>query len=164
MQKVFKKNKVFNLRFRFRFNKLQINLDHSVFKHNYLSLTPGLLIKGFDYKKSLKRSLSLKLLLIRFLRKVLITLGIKNLYLMLKGTPVKLSRFIHALFKPIPHIFLNPLKEAVYDEVTHEAFPFKIEGATFTKTLLFGKHKLKKKGRVKRKILRKLILKNNVSD
>ena len=139
-------------------------MQHNLFKHQYFFLVPGLLIKGFDYKKSIKRSLAIKLLLIKLVRKMLIMLNVVNLNLIFKGTPINLTRYIKTLLAPITHFITNPISNELYDEVTKRSFKFNVHSIYFLKTLTYKTMKLRKRGRVKRKILRKLILKNKLTD
>ena len=155
---------IYNLRFKFFLNKFSISFENELFKHNYFSLSPGLLIKGFEYKKSLKSSYSLKLLLIKFVRKLLIVLGIKKLSLIIQGSPLNLSQCLRVLFKPLQHYFKNPLTSKFYEEIISKPSVFNLFNLVFKKVLAYKPLKLRKRGRVKRKIRRKLVFKNNLID
>ena len=155
---------VYNLRFKFFLNKFNISFENELFKHNYFSLSPGLLIKGFEYKKSLKSSYSLKLLLVKFVRKLLIVLGIRKLSLIIQGSPLNLSQCLRVLFKPLQHYFKNPLTSKFYEEIISKPSVFSLFNLVFKKVFVYKPLKLRKKGRVKRKIHRKLVFKNNLMD
>ena len=155
---------IYNLRFKFFLNKFRVSLENKIFNHNYFSLSPGILIKGFDYKKSLKNSYTLKLLLIKFLRKLLIVLNIKKLSLIVQGNPLNLIQFLRVLFKPLQHFFKNPLTTKFYDEITSKPFNFNLYNLVFKKVFLYKPLKLRKIGRIKRKIRRKLVFKNRLMD
>jgi len=163
-KKAYFKNRLFNVRLKFRFNKIRISLEHDLLRHQYFSLVPGLLIKGFNHKKSIKNSYTIKFLLMKLLRKLLIVLQVSNLNLILKGTPTRLPQYVRTLLTPITHYLVNPISNTLYDEITQKPFEFNIHSVLFLKCLLLKKQKLRKKGRVKRKILRKLILKNKLID
>ena len=95
---------------------------------------------------------------------MLIMLGISNLNLIFKGTPTNLTRYVKALFVPITHFVQNPITNELYDEITKKPFKINVHSIFFLKSLVYKPMKLKKRGRVKRKILRKLILKNKLVD
>ena len=131
---------------------------------NYFALSPGLLIKGFDNKKSVKNSLTIKFMLTKVLRKVLIVLNINFLNFIICGEPLKIQKHFMFFFQPISHVFTNPLINKNYNEVDYLSHRFFLKSLVFMKTVFFGKKKNVKKGRVKRKILRKLVKKNYVVD
>ena len=106
--KISSNNLLYNLYFHFKKNKFIITLNYFRSKENLLCLTPGLLIKGFEYKKSIKKNITLKFLLVRFLRKIIITLRLKHLKVMIKGVPLKLNKLMYFFLKPITHKYLTP--------------------------------------------------------
>lgn len=162
--KSFSKNRNFDLRMKFKHDRLWITLHHTLLNYQYFYLVPGLLIKGFNYKKSIKRSFTVKLLLMKLIRKMLVMLKINNLNLIFKGTPTNLTRYIKALFTPVTHFVKNPISNELCDEITKKPFKINIHSIYFLKSLVYKPMKLKKRGRVKRKILRKLVLKNKLVD
>ena len=161
---LYNKNRIFNLKFKFKYGKLLLILNHSLFNYQYFFITTGLVIKGFNYKKSLKKLYSTKLLIIKMLRKMLVLMQIKNVNLIVKGVPTNLPQYIRTLLTPINHYIFNPVSEAVYDEINKDPFKFNVHSMFFLRSLHVGNMKLRKKGRVKRKILRKLTLKNKLVD
>jgi len=160
----FNKNRLFNLRFKFKHGRFKITLEHNVLGYQYFFLSPGLLLKGFDFKKSTKKLYSTKLLLIKLLRKMLLIIKIKNIVLTIKGIPTNLPQYIRTLLSPINHYLIDPTTNVVHDEITKKPFEFNFHSIFFLKSLHMSNMKLKKRGRVKRKILRKLVLKNKLSD
>jgi hypothetical protein len=68
----------------------------------------------------------------------------------------------------IPHKFLNPCENKFIDETTETTKSkkdlFRFIFFVFSKTTSYSKLKIKKKGRIKRKILRKIILTNKLID
>lgn len=99
----------------FQTSRLFINL-HDYRKKNFTSLSTGLFIKFFEKKKSLKKNKSLKILLAKYLRKLIIITHLKNLILIIKKTPVFLLEFLNALNQPIIHKFFDPLSKTTLDE------------------------------------------------
>ena len=74
----------YRLFFNFKKNRFFINLLNCINK-NYMSLSNGLFIKYFNFKKSLKKKKLLKLLLLKYLRKMFLILKITNLNLFIKS-------------------------------------------------------------------------------
>ena len=152
------------IRFKFLGSKLALSLvDHPSHKTHFFA-SPGLLIKHFNFKKSLKKSKSMKLLTMRFLRKLLILIRFKSLTIHAKGVPLFLDTLISTLYRPIAHPMINPLTGSVIDEITNKPRNLLINGVTFFHPKPYGSQKQKKKGRVKRKIRRKVMKSNNVID
>lgn len=160
--KVSSNNLIYNLYFHFKKNKFIVTLNYLRSKENLLCLTPGLLIKGFEYKKSIKKNITLKFLLVRFLRKIIVTLRLKHLKILVRGVPVKLSKLMYFFLKPITHKYLTP-DNFKNNNWAEENSYLKIHSLTFIK-IFNTQNKIKKKGRIKRKIQRKVFLKNNVID
>ena len=160
----FNKNRLFNLRFKFNHNKFRIVLNHNILKYQYFFLSSGLLLKGFGFKKSVKKLQSTKLLLVKLLRKMLLIVKVRNISLTVKGVPVNLPQYLRTLLTPINHYLIDPTTSMLHDEITKKPFEFHFHSVHFLKGLYFNQTKLRKRGRVKRKILRKLVLKNKLTD
>lgn len=146
-------------------------------KRIFFSLHTGMFLKFFNYKKSLKKSKSFKILLMRYLRKLLIVTGINNFHLFVRQTSNHLSKLIHVLQKPIQHAFSDPLlhrtifeqpnksnKSKNYKNVKKTQPIFNFVYIYFVKTKPFGVMKTKKVGRIKRKIRRKVMKLNQIND
>ncbi len=150
----------------FRFNKnrliLSLYTPAKVKTHFYVSV--GIFMKHFKHKKSLRKSRSLKILMMRFLRKVLIALRLANIELCFRGVPFYLNLLLASLFRPIPHLIPDPLHEDIIDEASNPKRNLNVSSIIFTNPKPFGYLKPKKRGRVKRKIRRKLYRFNVVSD
>ena len=163
-------NSFYFLNFKFKRSLFFINIYNNVNK-NYLSLSLGLFLKFFNKKKAFKKNKTLKLLTMRFLRKLFISLTFKNLYLRVRGVPVMLTKLLTTLNKPIIHQFTDPLSNVLIDETSHEYKTTRLTKPLlltpfiyFTKNKSYTYLKSKKRGRVKRKIRRKLVKLNNVID
>ncbi len=96
-------------------NKIFINLKN-FFKKNFLSLSSGLFIKFFEKKKSFKKNKTLKLLMIKYMRKIFLITKILNTILIFKKTPKMLNEIINFLNLPIAHKFLNPVDNKFIEE------------------------------------------------
>lgn len=158
-----KKKLIFFLIFSFTKNKIFINAQ-TLKKKNIFFLSPGLYIKFFDKKKSLKKNKNIKLLMAKTLRKIYILTRIKNNILIIKNNPLYFNEMLNYLNLPIVHKFNNPFTDQTIMEKKKIEPIVKILSFVFMKNRDFTKNKYKKVGRIKRKILRKLVIKNNITD
>jgi len=99
---------VFKLLFNFKKHYLHLTLFGDKDKV-FFSIDTSLFLKFVGYKKSLKKSYSLKLLLIKYLRKLLIVSNLVNFYLHIKNTSAQLNKFLLLLQRPFNHTFKDPL-------------------------------------------------------
>ena len=144
-------------------NKIFVNLLNSK-KKNYLSLSSGLFIKFFEKKKSFKKNKIIKVLIAKYLRKVFIMSRIKNIMLIVKNNPTLLPEILSFINSPIVHKFQDPLTEEIIEEKKQYTPVIKFLNFLFLENLDFSKNKTKKRGRIKRKILRKVVSSNNIVD
>jgi hypothetical protein len=162
--KLLKKRKKMNyLIFSFKKNKLFVNLLN-FYKKNFLFLSSGLFIKFFEKKKSFKKNKIIKILLAKYLRKIFILAKVNNIIFLIKSIPVYLLEIINFLNQPIIHKFINPYSNKVVEETSTKTFSLRIMNIIFLKNKSFCVNKIKKKGRIKRKIIRKVILENKLID
>lgn len=162
--KLLKKSPLRNyLIFAFKKNKLFLNLLNFNRK-TFLFISPGFFIKFFEKKKSFKKNKIIKLLTAKYLRKVFILTKINNLIFFIKSVPTFLLEIINFLNQPISHKFLNPCTNKVIEETVTKSFYLKIFNIIFLNNKSFSINKIKKKGRIKRKIIRKVILENKLID
>ena len=160
----FSQPRVTNLRLYFKLTKLHLNLESINPKFNLVSLTPGSLFTRFFDKKNLRGKKQLQTLLMRFTRKLLIFLNLRHLNLIVRGLPFNLLSLVRLLNTPISHTIKNPLKANQLFTDKSGVFRTHIWLIHFTKTMFFGKLKLKKKGRLKRKVARKILANNRLTD
>ena len=100
----------------------------------------------------------------RFLRKVLIFLNLKHFHLIVRGVPSNLTTLLKLLNTPVSYLTRNPLQNNSAFVDAPGMFQLKIWLIYYIKTFFFGKRKLKKKGRLKRKIARKILANNRLID
>lgn len=156
---------VYNYRLYFTFtpSRFYINLcDYNGL--NYLSLSVGLLLKFFKYQKSLKKNKSLKFLLVKFLRKLLLVSKVNDLTVFIKRTPALVSEVFKFLLSPLPAPFNDPITNQQVFEEGSQIYSLRIWYLYFMKTVSYTSMKGRQKGRVKRKIARKVISKNRITD
>lgn len=100
----------------------------------------------------------------KYTRKFFIILKIKKLITIVKKTPNFLLEFLKFLNTPIIHKFFNPYKNEIFEDSNTPENRIKTIFFLFYNNVPFSSPRLAKKGRVKRKISRKLILKNKLVD
>jgi hypothetical protein len=154
---------IFFLILSFKKKKLYINLQN-LKKKTYLSISTGLFIKFFEKRKSIKKNKAIKLLMAKYLRKLFIISKITNLIMMIKKTPLFINELVNFLNLPIAHKFLNPIDQKTIDESFNKKLTIKFLYFIFTENKNFSKNKLPQKGRIKRKILRKVTFENKIVD
>lgn len=150
--------------FRFKGAKLSLTLVDEKARSTHFFLAPGLLLKYFGRRKSLKKTKTMKFLLMRFLRKVLILLKLRNIVLHFKGVPVLLESLLQMLYQPIAHPLKDPFRELEVIESVKQRYVLKISELIFTSPKPFGYLKPRKKGRIKRKIRRRIMRSTFVVD
>ena len=105
----------------------------------------------------------IKILLMKYIRKLFIVSGIISFELFINRTPILLEELINALCNPTGTFFTNPLNNYNYDD-TVEKTTFNFMGIYYITPRPYGVKKGPKKGRLKRKIMRRLIRMNKVLD
>lgn len=152
------------VRFRFKGPRLTLTLTDENIRETHFFLSPGLLLKYFQRQKALKKTKTLKFLLMKFLRKLLVILKLKYVVLHFKGVPVLIELLLQVLYQPISHPMRDPLSNRIIDETDHWVRDLNISKIMFVNPKPFGYLKTRKKGRIKRKIRRKIIRSSNVVD
>jgi hypothetical protein len=142
----------------FRNHFLHFNVSNSKSRVLF-SLRAGFFKKIFENRKSFKKSPVVATLLMKALRKYLIIIAPLHTYCRITGAPFSLSNLFHTLETPILHKFKNPVTGLLINEEKSPMSPFAPFFFAFVKNHISGSLKLKKRGRVKRKIYRKLIQK-----
>jgi hypothetical protein len=149
--------------FTFNRTRLYINLWDKK-RRNYVSLSVGLFVKFFEKKRSLKKNRMFRFLLVRFFRKLLIVSGIKNVLIVCKKTPRDLPEIFNFLCRPLRAPFFDPIKGQIITESPDKYHRFDMRYLHFCQSVSFTSMKFRKKGRLKRKISRKVIKQNRMSD
>lgn len=159
-----KKNKLFfYLIFSFNNGRLFVNIQNHK-KRNFFFLSQGFFIKFFEKKKSLKKTKTFKMLTAKYLRKLYLLNRIKYNIFIIKKNPVFFLEILNFLHSPIIHKFNAPYIDGLVEEKKSNNTLIKVLYFVFIKNKDFSKNKYKKKGRIKRKITRKLVLENSVTD
>ena len=129
----------------------------------YFFLSLGLLAKFLLKGKSFTKSKTVYLLLANFLRKVLLFSSVNVLLLLIKNTPRYLREIMATLNDPVINVYSNPFSEHTVLE-KNLVNPFTFSAFIFTQNKPYGLMKVKQRGRLKRKITKRLIAAARVLD
>lgn len=153
-------SKVLTLNFkRKRFYPLIRDLSGTTFFNTSLGILSKYLQKGkFFTKKKV-----VFLLVASLIRKMLLYSSLDNLVLMVKRTPMYLNEILSVINNPVSSIYNDPFTKKEVNEFKIKN-NFRFTNVVFTTTKPYGPVKTKNKGRLKRKISKKLILIGRVTD
>jgi hypothetical protein len=143
--------------------RLYINFQNFK-KLNFLFLSNGFFLKYFEKKKSIKKNKSIKLLIARYLRKLYLLINFKHTIFLIRKSPSFFLEMINVLNTPIIHKFTDPFSDKLIEERKMKKNIFNITYFIFFKNIDFSNNKIRKKGRIKRKITRKVILSSGLID
>lgn len=144
-------------------SRLFVNLQNLLHK-NFFFFSNGLFLKFFGRKKSLKKHKTIKLLTAKFLRKLFLVTHLRTAILIIKKTPLYLLEMLNLFNTPIIYKFTNPIENTTIEERLDDFLLIRFLYFIFLENKNFTFNKQKKRGRVKRKISRKLVLVNKVID
>jgi hypothetical protein len=135
----------------------------SFFKKNLVFTSLGLFLKMFIKPKSFIRNKALYLLTASFFRKIIIFGGLKFFIFIVKRKPLFLQEFISNLYLPSSSIYKNPFSDDIFfeKEYTNRFF---ITNFLFLNNKNFSFQKTRLRGRLKRRIFKRLVKINNVLD
>ena len=135
-------------------------------KYNYFSISLGIFLKFYKNRRPLKRSKLFKLLLVKFVRKLIVLANIKAVKFFIKGVPIFFLELYKALTTPSVHNYSISRTDFPYKvrNLSDPLFTFVVTNYIFLKTKPYGGLKARRRGRVKRKILKRLVKKNAVKD
>ena len=125
----------------------------------------GMISKFFSKTKAFLRQKTSYLLSAAFLRKIMLYTGLKRLILKIKGVPLFLRDIISVILNPNKKTYDHPFRSPTHlvDENTL-AHGFTFNYVLFTNLKPHSLMKKKKKGRLKRKVAKKIVLLNNILD
>lgn len=124
-----------------------------------------MLSKFFMKNKSFLKSKSMYLLLMSFFRKILLFSSFTNLILIISKTPLFLKELLSTINNPVTKVYKHPFSEDTVEIDEKNLYnPFRFSFIFFINNKPFSPLKLKKKGRLKRKISKKIVLLNKLID
>ena len=148
-------------------HRLYINLlNGSDIYYNYISLSPGLFLKFYGQKRPLKRTKLFKVLLVKYLRKLLITSRLKDVSVSVNRLPLLFTELFSIFMTPEVVPYNIPNKNSLYNDdlINKNKSFFNVHRFYFNRTKFYGIYKSKLRGRLKRKVARRLTKKNNILD
>lgn len=147
--------------------KFFINLrSHLLRGYNYMSIYSGLFLRFFNNKKPLRSSKLFKALMIKLLRKVLLASSVRLVNLIINRSAPIFSELYKLLLTPSIVPYINPTSKGLYNDsiLNKSGTLFFVKKIIFRRTHSFTTLKTPRRGRVKRKITRRLVRKNQVTD
>jgi len=149
----------------FRATKLFVTMRNAK-SENLFFLSLGFFLKYFEKRKVLKKSKAFKLFLARTLRKLFLLSGLTKFYFFVRGVPIYFVEMLRLINKRIDHPFFNPYENTIFDE-SSSSTPLRVVQIPyffFTRNTSFVPIKTRKRGRIKRKLRRRLVAKNRLAD
>jgi hypothetical protein len=129
----------------------------------FATMSLGMFSKFFNKGKSFIKNKSVFLLIAGFLRKLILFSEIKGAMLQVKRVPLYFKEILSALHDPVVSFYKNPFTGQIINE-GEEKNTFKFTSFMFINNKPYGKVKNKQKGRLKRKITKRLISINRMVD
>jgi hypothetical protein len=130
-----------------------------------LSLSLGILNKAYGFKKSLKVAKPSYLRLSEFLRNCTLSLGKTSVNFLVRGTPKYLKELLSEFLKKSDKNIENPFAAgSLLSPRLLLGQSISTNNLTFSAAYPYKSQKIKKKGRVKRKILKKVVKVNRMVD
>lgn len=162
-RKFFKDEQVLNLNFRRSkfFPSIRSRQKHHVF----VTTSLGLFWKYFFKPKCFKRNKALYLVTASFLRKILLFCSFVHLYLYINRTPRYFNEILNKITEPSVSIYPHPFSEKKTEVIEGDiGAPFSFSTLMFFNAKNYGWTKMRKRGRLKRRIYRRLVAVNRVLD
>lgn len=131
--------------------------------NSFVNLSLGMFSKFFKKGKSFIKNKLNFLVIAGFLRKMLIFINLHNLILIVKHVPMYLQEILSTINNPVIVNYQNPFTGSQVDEIfLQKRFYFFMFIFSLSKSYSFLKQK--KKGRVKRKITKRIVKVNRLVD
>jgi hypothetical protein len=129
-----------------------------------MGLSLGIISKLLNKGKAFIKNKLVFLILAGFLRKVLMFSGIKDLSLVIKHIPLYLQDILNIINSPVINTYKNPYNNNLLVDETFLNNVFYFNFFLFYNNKSYTFQKSKKKGRIKRKISKRVIKLNRVVD
>lgn len=129
----------------------------------FSTMSLGMFSKFFNKGKSFIKNKSVFLLIASFLRKLILFSEIQGAILIVKRVPLYFKEIISAIYDPVVGFYDSPFNGRVVNESTIKN-SFKFTSFMFFNNKPYGDFKNKQKGRLKRKITKRIISINRMVD
>jgi len=147
--------------------KFFINLRSNLSRgYNYISIYSGLFLRFFNNKKPLRSSKLFKALMVKLLRKILLASSVRLVNLIINRSAPIFSELYKLLLTPSIIPYTSPTSKGTYNDfiLNKNGTLLFVKKIIFRRTHSFTTLKTPRRGRVKRKITRRLVRKNQVTD
>ena len=163
-EEITKYNNIYNLSLNFKRNRFFSCFDMNTSKKIIFNSSLGIISKRFSDKKSYLKSKSSYIMSSSYARRILIYLSINRMQMSILKTPKFLKDIINTLTTNSNSLYKNPFipSKLVNEKEQNPVIYF--EYVVFINNKTLGPLKKKKKGRLKRKISKKIIAYNNILD
>jgi hypothetical protein len=135
----------------------------SITNQIYVTFSLGMFSKFFKKGKAFIKNKANFLVSAGFLRKILIYSGIRDLVLMVKRTPLYFTELLSTINSPVIVNYKHPFNSKIVDEMKFKNYFF-FHYFIFFNTKAYGFMKGPKKGRIKRKITKRIVKINQFTD
>jgi len=129
----------------------------------YLTLSLGLFSSFFNKGKFFIKNKAVYLVLASFIRKVLMYASFKELILFVLKTPLYLQELLSTINSPVVNFYKHPFNDSVVNE-NNSLYKFNFSYFIFSNNKPYTFMKKAKKGRVKRKISKRVVSLNRLTD
>ena len=163
-KEIIKYNSIYTLSLNFKRNRFFPCFNTNVVRETIFNNSLGIISKRFSNKKSYLKSKSSYLISSSYVRRILIYLNTKRTWITISKTPKFLKDVINALTTNSNSVYKNPFthNDLINEKETNPIIYF--EYITFINNKALGPIKKKKKGRLKRKVSKKVVSYNNILD
>ena len=164
-EEIYNNNGVYEMVLNFKRNRFFPYFRMKIPKDCIFNLSLGILSKNFSLRKSFLRSKSSYLMSASYVRRMLTYIRPARLNLNIRRTPKYLKDILSVMMEKSNVLYKHPLKNELVNEkefTPHDAIS--LEYINFVTSKALGPIKKKKRGRLKRKISKKVILYNNIID
>lgn len=148
-------------------HRLYINMrNNQDLNYNYFSLFPGFFLKFYKNRRPLKRTKLFKVLLVKFLRKLLIIGNVRSFNIVINRSPTLFTELYKLFTTPniVPYRIPNKKNSYLDSVINANQNVFIARKFIFSRTKFYGLFKERRRGRLKRKVARRLIKKNAILD
>jgi 2C-methyl-D-erythritol 2,4-cyclodiphosphate synthase len=134
-------------------------------KTTIFNISLGIISKYFSKKKSFLKSKASFILTSLYLKRIMLNIYVNNIDVYIKGIPLHIKDVLSKTLKQDKISYKSPLVNSNRDIINELNFKvISINYIIFINSKTFNKNKKKKRGRLKRKISKKITKLNNTSD
>ena len=153
----------FILQIKTKLQKLRIHLQTRL-RQNIISLHPGLFSSLLNRSKASRKGKIVRLAMVKHLHHVISISSMRYIAFEVTGLPQFWGEIMKVLWEKPSERFRLALRDESQFSLSHNSFPVRIPFILFRDTIKYSSQKCKRKGRIKRKIWRRLQRQSHVSD